>query len=227
MAVFVLVFYAMYALFEMRGAAVRGDFLLFLLSGIFLFMTHTKTMGAVVGSEGPTSQMMKHAPMNTTVSIIAAALSALYMQLVTIVIMLFAYNAMTGNVYIDQPLGALAMVLLAWFTGACFGLVLLGLRPFFPKLTTLLMTIYQRGNMVFSGKMFLASMLPTAMLMMFSWNPLFHIIDQCRGYVFLNYTPRVTSLTYVWQVTLIALLIGLMGEFYARRNASLSMSAGR
>jgi len=53
--VFVGAFYAMFALLGMRGNAIRGDFLLYIMSGIFLFMTHTKAMAAVVKSEGPAS----------------------------------------------------------------------------------------------------------------------------------------------------------------------------
>jgi hypothetical protein len=48
--VFVGAFYVMFSVLGLRGAAVRGDFLLYMMSGIFLFMVHTKTVGAVVGA---------------------------------------------------------------------------------------------------------------------------------------------------------------------------------
>jgi ABC-type polysaccharide/polyol phosphate export permease len=50
--------------------------------------------------------------------------------------------------------------------------------------------------MIASGKMFVANTLPPAMLAMFDWNPLFHIIDQCRGFVFNNYFPRNSNWEY-------------------------------
>jgi len=78
----------------MRGSAIRGDFLLYIMSGIFLFMTHTKAMGAVVASEGPASPMMNHAPMNTFISICASALSALYLQVLSLFVILFVYHVM-------------------------------------------------------------------------------------------------------------------------------------
>jgi len=81
-----------FALLGMRGAAIRGDFLLYIMSGIFLFLTHTKAMGAVVGSEGPASPMMQHAPMNTAISITAAALASLYLQTLSLVFVLFIYH---------------------------------------------------------------------------------------------------------------------------------------
>ena len=39
--IFVATFYVMFSLLGLRGAAIRGDFLLYIMSGIFLFMTHT------------------------------------------------------------------------------------------------------------------------------------------------------------------------------------------
>ncbi|MGF6862191.1 ABC-type polysaccharide/polyol phosphate export permease [Rhodobacteraceae bacterium MBR-64] len=43
----VLVFYVMYAVLGLRGSAIRGDFMLYIMSGIFMYMTHVKTLGAV------------------------------------------------------------------------------------------------------------------------------------------------------------------------------------
>ena len=63
--IFVLAFYFMFSIMGMRSTALRGDFMIYIMTGIFLYMTHTKTMGAVSGSEGPASPMMQHAPMNT------------------------------------------------------------------------------------------------------------------------------------------------------------------
>jgi ABC-type polysaccharide/polyol phosphate export permease len=37
---------------------------------------------------------------------------------------------------------------------------------------------------------------------LFIWNPLFHIIDQARGFVFINYNPHYTSISYPIYVSL-------------------------
>ncbi|WP_372887781.1 ABC transporter permease, partial [Shimia sp.] len=123
--VFVLVFFAMFSILGMKGAALRGDFLLYIMSGVFLFMTHTKTLGAVAAAEGPSSPMMKHAPMNTVVAISAAALSTLYIQMISLVAILFVYHVAFVPLEIDRPIGALGMLLLAWFSGIGIGMVLL------------------------------------------------------------------------------------------------------
>jgi len=225
--VFVAAFYVMFSLLGLRNSAVRGDFLLYLMSGIFLYMTHAKTLGAVAGSEGPTSAMMQHAPMNTVIAILSSALSALYIQVLALSIILFVYYIGFQRFVIEDAAGAFAMLMIAWFGGLAIGTVMLALKPWIPNLISIVTMIYQRANMIASGKMFLANTLPGFMLAMFDWNPLFHCIDQARGFTFINYTPRHSSITYPLIVYSIILVIGLMGEFYTRRNSSLSLSARR
>ena len=72
--------------------------------------------------------------------------------------------------------------------------VKVGIKPrnFFWKMQT----VFQRLNMVASGKMFVANSLPGSVLVMFTWNPLFHVIDQARGFAFINYQPRNSDLFY-------------------------------
>lgn len=222
----ILVFFGMFQIMGMQSTAVRGDFLLYLMSGIFCFIVHTKAVGDIAGAEGPLSQMMLHAPMNTTVAIGARALSSIYKQLIGVTVILFVYDAVTDNVQFYRLIPAAGMFILAWASGCCIGLVLLALKPFAPKLVTLISMIYRRANMLFSGKMFLANTMPASMLPMFEWNPLFHIIDQCRGFTFLNYNPHFSSISYPIKISLIFLVIGLMAEFTSRKNASLSASYG-
>ena len=80
-ATFVGVFYLMFS--------IRGDLLVYIMSGIFLFMTHTKTMQSVFASEEPSSPMIQHSPMNTVISIMTAAFGALYIQLLSLFIILY------------------------------------------------------------------------------------------------------------------------------------------
>ncbi|AXI44669.1 ABC transporter permease [Sulfitobacter sp. SK012] len=225
--IFVLAFYFMFSILGLRGSAIRGDFLIYIMSGIFLYMTHTKTLGAVVGSEGPASAMMQHAPMNTIIAITSTALGALYIQVLSLAMILFVYHVAFTPIHIEQPIAAFGMLLLAWFTGLALGLVLLGIKPWFPTFVSIFSTIYQRANMIASGKMFVANTLPGFMLAMFDWNPLFHSIDQARGYAFINYNPRYSDPMYPLWVGLVLLMVGLMGEFYTRRHASISWSARR
>lgn len=221
----VAVFYGMYVFVGWQSGGIRGDFLLYLMTGVFLFMCHVKAMTAVVQSEGPTSAMMKHAPMNTIVAIGAAALGELYVQILSMLVVLFLYHAAWQPLVIHDTLGAMFMLLLAWFSGVAIGTIFLAAKPWAPQFVGLSAQIYSRANMFASGKMFVANSLPGFMLPYFSWNPLFHTIDQARGFTFLNYNPHYTSVIYPIAISFACLLVGLMGEFYTRRRASISWAA--
>ncbi len=225
MIMLVAVFYAVFLLIGFGNRGIRGDFLLYVMTGVFLFMCHVKAMTAVVQSEGPTSPMMKHAPMNTYVAIGAAALSQLYIQLLSVLVVLFLYHAIWTPVEVHDPLGAILMLLLAWSSGVAIGLVFLAIKPWSPGFTQIASQFYARLNMFASGKMFVANTLPGFMLPYFDWNPLFHIIDQARGHAFLNYTPHNSSNDYALWVTVVVLMLGLMGEAYTRKHASISWGA--
>lgn len=224
---FVGVFYVMFSVLGLKSNAIRGDFLLYIMSGIFMFITHVKSIGAVAGSEGPTSQMMKHAPMNTAIAITSSALSTLYIQVLSVFVILFVYDIMFSTVVIDRPIGAFAMLLLAWASGCSIGLVFLALKPWAPGFVGIGSQLYNRANMIASGKMFVANQTPAHILVMFTWNPLFHVIDQARGFTFVNYNPHFSSISYPIYVSIALTMIGLMGEFYTRRHASQSWDAHR
>ncbi|WP_199258053.1 ABC transporter permease [Paracoccus binzhouensis] len=220
-------FYLIFAIMGVRTAPIRGNYIVYIMSGIFMFMAHSQAIGAVSGAGSPSNQMMKHGPMNTAVLISAAALASLYKQTFSALVVLSAYNYLVEPVHIDKPLACYAMLLMAWFSGCCIGLIFLSLRPWWPQGAQVLTQFYQRVNMVFSGKMFVANLMPGAMLHLFSWNPLFHVIDQTRGFAFINYSPRNSSLDYPVYAALTLLMIGLMAEFVTRKAVSISWSAGR
>ena len=225
--VMVMVFWFMFTVLKMRGSAVRGDFMIYSMSGIFMYMTHIRTIKAVAKAEGPTSAMMKHAPMNTIVAIAGASLAALYNQILAIVVILYVYNAWFNPVEIEYPVMTGAMLLLSWASGIGVGMIFKAATPWAPDLFGVLTTVYTRANMIASGKMFLANALPTSKLFWFQWNPLFHIIDQTRGFVFLNYNPHYSSVIYPIEVTFVLVILGLMGDTFTRQYASASWSAGK
>lgn len=224
---FIAAFYLMFTFIGARGAALRGNFMVYLMSGIFLYLTHIQSVRAVMGAEGPTSAMMQHGPMNTLVSICSAAISVLYTQTIALFCILLLIHAMIMEVQIDNWVGAFGMFLLSWFAGVVIGICLMALMPWMPDVVNMLSLIYIRANMIFSGKMFLANMMPAMMLPAFTWNPLFHIIDQTRGFVFVNYFPHNTNYEYPMYFAMAMLLLGMMGEAYTRQHASSSWSARR
>ena len=220
-------FLAMYWVMGVKRSPIRGDFLLFIMSGIFMFMAFNGAMAKVSGAGKSTNQMMKHGPLNTAIAMSGAALAALYTNVLSALVLIAIYHMLINPIEIENWRGTLAMLVLAWFSGSALGLVFLSIRTWFPVPGQMISQVFGRANMVASGKMFAANNLPNFMLAMFDWNPLFHIIDQTRGFVFVNYTPHNSSLSYPIYVTLALLMIGLMAEFVTRNSASLSWGAGR
>ena len=221
----VAIFYVMNTLLGLRTIPLRGDYIVFLLTGIFLFLTHIGAVGAVAGAASPVAPMLQHAPMNTAVVIISSAVANLVKQLMAAFVILFIYHALINPVYIFRPLPTLGMFMLGWFSGACVGMFFVAFKPWMPGLVSIVQQLYQRANMIASGKMFLANMLPGYMIRMFDWNPLFHCIDQTRGFAFLNYNPHYSSVAYPLVLSLVLAFIGLLGEFYGRKKQSISWSA--
>jgi len=223
----VLTMYFLFELLGMRRIAVRGDFMLYVMSGVFMFMTHVKAIGAVSSADGPTSSMMMHAPMNPIISISGAALGSLYQQTLSACVVLFFYHAAFTPITIEFPVQTVGMFLLSWMSGVGIGMVLLSARPWQPELVGILASLIMRLNVIASGKMLLANNTSPAIRNIFDWNPLFHTIDQGRGFVFLNYVPRYTSIEYPVYTTLVCVTIGLMAEFFTRQYASASWNTRR
>ncbi|PRY75681.1 ABC-type polysaccharide/polyol phosphate export permease [Yoonia maritima] len=225
--VMVAVFLLMYMVIGMRSSPIRGDFLLYIMSGVLLFRAHIQTVKAVQGAGGALAPMMLYAPMNPIVTMTSAALAELYQQTLSIIIVLTIYHCAFTPISIDNPIGAMGMLLLAWFSGIGVGIVFLAITPWFPRTMGIVGQMYRRLNMIASGKMFLVNSLPASMIAMFDWNPLFHIIDQNKGFVFLHYNPHFTTISYPLYVSLTLLVIGMMGMFFTRQHVSASWSAGR
>ena len=225
--IFIMAFYFMFQLMGVRSSPIKGDYMLYIISGIAMFMTHNTAVQAVAGAEGPTSGMMQHAPMNTMIAVCSAALQSLYQQTITIGTILLIYHLAFNPVDIFNPIGLAGVFLLSCFTGVAIGMVFLALTPWHPPLVKILLMVYRRVNMLASGKMFVANTLPYFMLAMFDWNPLFHCVDQGRGAMFINYSPIHSNLSYPLKVALVAIIIGLMLEFFTRKRASKSWGATR
>lgn len=219
-------FFLMFYLLGIRRSPLRGDFLLYIMSGIFMYQSHVAAIGAVAGAGGGAAAMMKHGPMNTAVVISGAALASLYRTLFSCFVILGGYYLYTPFT-IENPVACLAMLVLAWFLGSAVGLVLLALKPWMPEFAKILTQVIQRVQMIASGKMFVANALPATILPYFDWNPLFHIIDQVRGFGFINYTPHHSSVDYAVNFTLAVVMLGLMAEFATRQHESASWSAAR
>ena len=121
--IFIMTFYFMFQMMGARSSPFKGNYMLYIISGIAMFMVHNTTVQAVAGAEGSTSGMMQHAPMNTMIAVCSAALQSLYQQTITIGTILLIYHLAFNPVDIFNPIGLAGVFLLSWFTGVAIGMV--------------------------------------------------------------------------------------------------------
>lgn len=223
--ILITIMMTLFLLVGIRSSPVRGDFMLYIMSGIFIFMTHVQTVGKVANSHSISSALVKHEPLNAAVLISASAFAVLYRQTITCITVLTTYHLVFAPVHFYKPIGAAALFLLAWFAGIAVGTIFLGIKPWSPIAARTMTVLYQRVNMFASGKMFLANTIPGFILPWFTWNPLFHLIDQERGFIFINYSPHRTVLLYPLWFSIGALMVGLLINFTTRKYESASWGA--
>jgi ABC-type polysaccharide/polyol phosphate export permease len=210
------VFYLMSVLSGFGTAMIRGDLLIYLITGVFLFNLHVKSVTAILGSDrGSKKKELPRA--ERVMATVGAAVGCLYTQLYSVAIVLGLYYAFVEHISIHRPYGVVVMLVLSWISGVGVGLILIGLKQRVAGLASFLAQAYSRINMIGSGQMFVANMLPANVLVYFEWNPLFHIIDQARGFAFLNYSPWFSNLAYPALATAVLLLIGLLAEAATRK----------
>ena len=206
----------------MRPSAIHGSKILYVMTGVFLFLVHIRAVGAVMGTKGPLNPMNLHSSMNSVLNILSATIAALYIQILAFFILMFASNVLVERITIHEPRNFAFAFFVAWIAGVAIGNLLLSLSVFFPRSMRIVSQTFQRINMVFSGKFFLANAIPGTLLPLFSWNPLFHVIDYCRDAAFINYTANRTNIDYALWVTFGLFVISFMIDHWARKYASES-----
>jgi ABC-type polysaccharide/polyol phosphate export permease len=147
----VIFFYFMIQFLGMRSFAVRGSYVLYVMSGVFLYMTHNKSISSVSAGSA-TNPMLKHAPISTLMMIVSGALTTLYIQMLAIIVIAFVANVLIDP-FTVYNLKVLALCLiLAWGSGIAIGLMFLSINPYAPETMKVVNKVYLRANMIFSGK---------------------------------------------------------------------------
>ena len=216
------IFFALFTVLGMRSVAIRGDFIVFLLTGIFLFLTHNKAVSSAMGAVSPVGGLTLHTPISSLLNIMASVLSGLYLQVLGFALILLVVHILRGGLEFYNPAGLIFPFFMAWASGIAIGLMFGVLKPFAPKFIPMVAMMYRRANMITSGKMLPANYMSATMITWFDWNPLFHTIDQARGHAFVNYFPRHTNMEYPVYLSLTLVMIAMMIEFWLRKNMSQS-----
>ena len=203
------------------GAKIRGEFGFFVLTGIALFMLHNKVFQAV-------SSMSKGDPMMPVLSIsrgmmiCGSILHVVYMQ-TCVTAIFFAVMCIIYQTIPVQDWSGIAycyVLVIAW--SIAVGLFFLSIQPLAPVIIPKIAQMYRRIGMITSGKMIPGNMMGMMGRFhgIFIMNPLFHLIDQTRGFTFQHYNPFISSLTYPIEATAGLLVISAVTYFAIQKYTS-------
>lgn len=218
-----LFFYGFMYLIGSRGGQIRGDGLTYVVIGFVMFFTHIRTVSAV--SMALRADMMNHQRLSPFLLICVKAISSFYKNVFALLIML-VLNYLLRDVYeMDDPLLFISAVFWCWMGGVAAGTIFLALGRYF-SWGNLVNTTYIRIMFFTSGKFFVANKLSGDLRPFFDWNPLFHLMDQGRDAIFINYTARTTNMTYPILIILGMLVVGFLAEHHVRRHFNMSHMPG-
>jgi hypothetical protein len=129
----VAVFYIMFSILGIRGAAIRGDFLLYIMSGVFMFFTHVKAITPSTGRRARLAHDAAPADDDGHRHRLGRAVGALRPGPDGVRDPV-GLSPRLGPITIYDPAGAMGMLILAWFSGVAIGMLFLGLKPWAPGL---------------------------------------------------------------------------------------------
>ena len=201
--------------------AVRGDIVIFLLTGIFLFQMTARSRSAADLNGG--GALMWHQPVQPALVVWSSAIGTLYVVLTAMAIILTGAWLWRAAPPVADPAGLAAPLLLAWLFGIGSGMAISGIARYAGG-GQIMGVMWTRAMFLTGGVFFLASTVPGWMRPWFDWNPLFHIIDQMRAAAFVNYAGGDTSLSYAAKVVAGLLLVGHALERKVRADFSISRS---
>lgn len=215
-----LIFYWFMNFVGGRSAPIRTDAFTFIFAGFLSFFFHTRTLSAVtaaMSSEG----LLRHKRATPFLLICVKAFGAGYKMSFAMIILMLANYLFRDIWEMQNGLIFLYCLFLAWIGAVAIGVVFMAINRYFTW-GSLIQITYLRLCFLTSGKFMVASQTPAFMRDVMGWNPLFHVLDQLRGAMFLNYAARTTDLLYPIAVYSGLLVVALLVESYVRSNYSAS-----
>jgi ABC-type polysaccharide/polyol phosphate export permease len=217
---FCLAFYFIMTLFGLAALTVRGDMMIFILIGIGFFFAAKMTMMAALKGMNNSWDMAAHPHLSPVLFVYANSLGCFYNYFTAIVILFVGNGLVKGEFLLHEPVMFFPLFFITWLCGVGAGM-LLGFMAFYFSWFQIFKRIFIKLLFFTSGKFTNANALPNDALPFFTWNPLFHLIDQMRGAAFINYVPQKTNLTYPIIVCFLLLVFGHILHDYMIRHRNV------
>jgi ABC-type polysaccharide/polyol phosphate export permease len=217
---FCLLFYFIMTFMGLTSLAVRGNLMIFIIIGIGFFFAAKMTMTGALSAMTASWEMAAHPHLSPVLFVYAKSLAVFYNYFVAIVILFLGNGLINGSFELQTPILFFPLFTLGWLCGMGAGMVL-GFMVFYFSWAAMFKRIFMKMMFLTSGKFMNANVIPNEALPFFSWNPLFHLIDQMRGAAFVNYTPLKTNMVYPIIVTFFLLVAGHILHDYMLRHRNV------
>lgn len=220
--VFCLAFYFLMTIFGLGGLTVRGDLMVFILIGVGFFFAMKFTMTAAMKAMQSSWKMAAHPHISPILLVYADSLGVFYNWFLAIVIIFIGNSLVTGHVELQNPIMFFPIFFITWLTGMGVGMIL-GFLIFYFSWFMIIKRVLFKLMFFTSGKFTNANLLPMSLIDIFTWNPLFHLIDQMRQAAFVNYTAHHTNMVYPIICCFVLLLAGhILYDYMLRRRNVMS-----
>jgi capsular polysaccharide transport system permease protein len=182
---------------------------LFIISGLLPFKFFAKLLPQLANSVQANKALFAYRQVSPIDPLIARLLIEVATYIVVFVIILSVMGWMGIPVWPADLLSLVLINLLLIVLAAGIGIVLCVATAYYDD-TSKILGMVMTPMFFISGIFFSATMIPSQYWYLFTWNPLFHVIELSRDAMFVTYTTPVGSWVFVSMVALVSLSSGLM-----------------
>ena len=192
-----------------RSSLVGVPVALFIISGILPFQFFSSLLPQLSAAVQANKSLLSYKQVTAIDPILTRILieTATFIIVYTIILSFMAWLGL--DVFPDDILALIAASTLLLILGIGIGLLLCSAITFW-KDTGKIIQLITRPMYFISGIFFCATMIPTPYWYLFSWNPIFHIIELSRDALFDSYTTPIGNWVFVTKASFGFLGLGLV-----------------
>lgn len=182
---------------------------LFMISGILPFKFFSKLLPMLAASVQANKSLFAYRQVSPIDPFITRLLIEITTHVVVYILLMSVLAWLGFNVWPENLLALILATVLLMLIGVGIGLILCSAVSHWED-TLKLLQLVMTPMFLISGIFFCATMVPQQYWYLFTWNPIFHVIELSRDALFVTYTTPVGSWEYLVFFALIVNAIGLM-----------------
>ena len=182
---------------------------LFMISGILPFKFFSKLLPMLAASVQANRSLFAYRQVSPIDPFITRLLIEIATHVIVYILLMFVLAWMGYEVWPENLLALISATTLLMLIGVGLGLMLCSAAAHWED-TLKLLSMVMMPMFFISGIFFCATMIPQQYWYLFTWNPIFHVIELSRDALFSTYTTPVGSWSYLAFFALVVNAIGLM-----------------